>query len=33
MKDGRIEDIGALDELLMQCEEMRQLWMGDMDRE
>ena len=29
MKNGRIKDEGALDELLARCEEMRQLWAGD----
>jgi ATP-binding cassette subfamily B protein len=26
MKDGQVEDIGRLDELLERCEEMRRLW-------
>jgi ATP-binding cassette subfamily B protein len=29
MKNGRIEDSGTLDELLVRCEEMQQLWAGD----
>lgn len=33
MKDGRIEDIGMLDELLARCEEMQQLWAGDMNKQ
>ncbi len=31
LKDGRIEDSGTLDELLARCEEMQQLWAGDMN--
>jgi ATP-binding cassette subfamily B protein len=26
LKDGRVEDVGRLDELLDRCEEMRRLW-------
>lgn len=26
MKDGQVEDIDRLDELLGRCEEMRRLW-------
>ena len=29
LKDGRIEDEGTLDELLVRCAEMRRLWTGD----
>lgn len=29
LKDGRVEAIGMLDELLIRCEEMRLLWAGD----
>ena len=31
LKDGRVEDEGTLDELLMRCEEMRALWEGHTD--
>ncbi|HEU4326406.1 MAG TPA: ABC transporter ATP-binding protein [Roseiflexaceae bacterium] len=30
LKDGRVEDEGALDELLARCEEMRRLWAGEV---
>jgi ATP-binding cassette subfamily B protein len=30
LKDGRIEDEGKLDELLLRCEEMQRLWKGDL---
>jgi ATP-binding cassette subfamily B protein len=29
LKNGRIEDAGTLDELLVRCEEMQQLWAGE----
>jgi len=29
MKEGRMIDVGKLDELLVRCEEMRSLWAGD----
>jgi ATP-binding cassette, subfamily B, bacterial len=29
LKEGRVEAEGALDELLVTCEEMRRLWSGD----
>ena len=28
LKDGQIEDVGTLDELLERCPEMQQLWQG-----
>jgi ATP-binding cassette subfamily B protein len=31
LKDGKIEDEGQLDELLIRCEEMRRLWSGEHD--
>ena len=31
LKDGRVEGVGTLDDLLASCEEMQQLWMGDAD--
>ncbi len=31
LKDGRIEGAGTLDDLLVSCEEMQQLWKGDVD--
>ena len=30
LKDGRVEAVGALDELLASCEEMQRLWRGDL---
>jgi len=33
LKDGRIEDEGSLDALLLRCEEMRRLWQGDYGKE
>ncbi len=30
LKDGRIEDQGALNDLLERCEEMQRLWSGDL---
>ncbi|MBV7332033.1 ABC transporter ATP-binding protein/permease [Chloroflexi bacterium TSY] len=32
LKDGRVEDIGKVDELLVRCEEMQRLWEGDGSR-
>jgi ATP-binding cassette subfamily B protein len=31
LKDGKVEDEGALDELLIRCEEMRRLWAGEFE--
>ena len=31
LKDGRIEELGTLDDLLDSCEEMQRLWRGDVD--
>jgi ATP-binding cassette subfamily B protein len=33
LKDGRIEDRGALDELLVRSPEMQRLWHGDAEEE
>lgn len=30
LRDGRVEDQGTLDELLGRCQEMQQLWAGDI---
>ena len=30
LKEGRVEAVGTLDELLEACEEMRRLWAGDL---
>lgn len=32
MNNGRIEDVGRLQQLLARCEEMRRLWAGELDR-
>lgn len=31
LKDGRVEAVGSLDELLASCEEMQRLWRGELD--
>ncbi|MCZ6676365.1 MAG: ABC transporter ATP-binding protein [Candidatus Poribacteria bacterium] len=31
LKDGRVEAVGSLDELLRSCEEMERLWSGDVE--
>lgn len=33
IKDGKIDDVGELDELLERCEEMRFLWNGESEKE
>jgi ATP-binding cassette subfamily B protein len=30
LKDGKVEDEGTLDELLVRCDEMRRLWHGEI---
>jgi ATP-binding cassette subfamily B protein len=31
LKDGKVEDEGSLDELLVRCDEMRRLWHGEVE--
>lgn len=31
LKDGKIEDVGRLDELLVRCAEMQRLWQGEVN--
>jgi hypothetical protein len=29
VKDGKLEAVGKLDDLLVSCEELKRLWAGD----
>jgi ATP-binding cassette subfamily B protein len=33
LKEGRVEDVGTLDELLARCDEMQRLWSGELEAE
>ena len=33
MKDGHIEAVGKLDDLLLTCPEMQRLWHGEVEAE